>query len=168
MKNNKCYPFYLLIALFLINTCLISQDVPGVVSAEDKAMYEMKKKESKEVKKAILDYVNGLYNADSTMIERSVHPELRKRGYWYNKKESAYRDNLDMSFEQLRNLAARWNVDGTSANENSPKDIVIYDVLDRTASAKLTAEWGVDYFHLAKLDGKWMIMNVIWQSLPDK
>lgn len=31
-----------------------------------------------------------------------------------------------------------------------------------------TAAWGIDYFHLAKLDGKWMIMNVRWQSIPDQ
>jgi hypothetical protein len=28
------------------------------------------------------------------------------------------------------------------------------------------AEWGVDPFQLAKLDGSWTIMNVIWQTNP--
>ncbi|MGH9838243.1 MAG: nuclear transport factor 2 family protein [Blastocatellia bacterium] len=37
-----------------------------------------------------------------------------------------------------------------------------------SASAKLVAEWGMDYFHLAKYDGKWKIVNVMWQSLPPK
>jgi len=120
------------------------------------------------VKMAIADYVEGIYEVDSTRIERSVHPELRKRGYWYNAKEGAYMDNLDMSFEQLVNLAANWNADGKSADENSTKIIEIYDLNDRTASAKLTAEWGIDYFHLAKIDGKWMIMNVLWQSIKEE
>ena len=31
-----------------------------------------------------------------------------------------------------------------------------------TASAKLTADWGVDYFHLAKYEGKWKIVHVLW------
>ena len=122
--------------------------------------------EYSKVEAAILDYVEGLYLVDSTRIEKSVHPELRKRGYWYNKKEKEYRDNLDMTFEQLRSLSARWNKKGNRVNEKSPKLIEIYDINDRTASAKLTAEWGIDYFHLAKLDGKWMIMNVLWQSIP--
>ena len=43
---------------------------------------------------------------------------------------------------------------------------MVFDVLDKTASAKLTAEWGVDYFHLAKVGGKWQIMYVLWQSPP--
>ena len=35
-----------------------------------------------------------------------------------------------------------------------------------TAVARLDAEWGVDYFQLAKIDGRWMIVNVIWQTYP--
>ncbi|MEO0340105.1 MAG: nuclear transport factor 2 family protein [Bacteroidota bacterium] len=119
------------------------------------------------VEAAILDYVEGIYEVDSTRIERSVHPELRKRGYWYNKNEEAYADNLDMSFDQLVHLAATWNRSGERANAESLKKIEIYDINDRTASAKLSAEWGIDYFHLAKLDGKWMIMNVLWQSIKE-
>ena len=46
--------------------------------------------------------------------------------------------------------------------------ITVYDVLDQTATAKLVAEWGIDYMHLAKFDGKWMIVNVLWQSPPKK
>lgn len=124
--------------------------------------------EYKGVHASLTDYVEGLYLVDSTRIEKSVHPELRKRGYWYNEEQKKYYDNLDMSFEQLRHLSATWNTHGESANENSPKEIIIYDLNDRTASAKLTAEWGIDYFHLAKLDGHWYIMNVLWQSIPEK
>ena len=46
------------------------------------------------------------------------------------------------------------------------KEIEIYDVNTKTASAKLTAEWGVDYFHLSKVNDQWKIVNVIWQSMP--
>ena len=101
------------------------------------------------VEAAILDYVEGIYEVDSTRIERSVHPELRKRGYWYSEKEKKYYDNLNMTYEQLVHLAATWNAKGDEADENSPKKIEIYDINDRTASAKLTAVWGIDYFHLA-------------------
>lgn len=122
----------------------------------------------KSVKAAIEDYVEGLYQVDSTRIERSVDSTLRKLGYWYNKKDSAYRDNLPMSYDQLVRLAARWNKDGKSVNENSPKKIDIYDINSKTASAKLTAEWGIDYFHLGKVNGEWKIFNIIWQSMPEE
>lgn len=121
----------------------------------------------KGVHAAIFDYVEGLYLADSTRIIRSVHPDLRKRGYWYNAEKAAYADNLDMTYQQLKDLAASWNQSGKRANDESPKIIEVFDINDRTASAKLTAEWGIDYFHLAKLEGKWYIMNVLWQSIKD-
>lgn len=136
-----------------------------VVFKADRFYNSTLEKEKAAVEAAVLDYVEALYNVEPERVEQSVHQELRKRGYYYNK--DAYHQ-ADMSFAQLKDLAARWNKDGKRANAQSPKEIVIFDVLDKTASAKLTAEWGVDYFHLVKLDGKWQIMNVLWQSPPPK
>jgi hypothetical protein len=48
----------------------------------------------------------------------------------------------------------------------TPREIAILDVLDKTAVAKLTAQWGVDHFQLAKIDGKWMIKHILWQAHP--
>ena len=115
-----------------------------------------------DVKSAILDYVEGIYEVEPSRIERSVHPELWKRGFYL--KEGKYH-LTPMTFEQLVKLAGGWNKDGR-AGSDAPKKIEIYEVLDQTASAKLTAHWGIDYFHLAKIEGRWMIMNVMWQSHP--
>ncbi len=117
---------------------------------------------------AVLDYVEGIYNVQPERIERSVHPELRKIGFWRPNANADWRQGaLPMNFEQLVTLAGRWNADGTTLQENAPKEIIIHEVLDRTASAKLTAQWGIDYFHLAKFDdGTWKIINVLWQSPP--
>jgi hypothetical protein len=30
------------------------------------------------------------------------------------------------------------------------------------ASLRTDAYWGVDYMHLAKIDGEWKIVNVLW------
>ena len=117
----------------------------------------------KGVEAAVLDYVEGIYNVEPARIERSVHRDLWKRGFY--RRDGEWR-LAPMNYEQLHRLSGRWNKDGKQANDKSPKEIVVFDVLDKTASAKLTAQWGVDYFHLAKVDGKWQIMNVIWQSPP--
>lgn len=123
--------------------------------------------EYKNVEQAIYNYVDALYNADSTLIVESVDPSLRKLGYWLNPESGKFVDNLPMSYNKLVSLAARWNADGNQTNEESPREIAIFDIQSKTASAKLTAEWGVDYFHLAKVDGEWKIYNVIWQSLEE-
>jgi len=119
------------------------------------------------VRQAVLDYVEGIYNVQPDRIERSVSPNLAKMGFYRPAAETTYRPGRSMAFQQLVEIAKNFNKDG-KLPKDAPKDIVIYDVLDQTASVKLTADWGTDYMHLAKIDGKWMIVNVLWQSHPPK
>ena len=154
---------YFLTLFFILSVFMIVSCEKKVNIKVDK---EVKSPDYLKVEAAIKDYVEGLYLVDSTRIDKSVDKKLRKIGYWYHPDKKMYVDNLEMTHTQLSNLAAKWNKSGKSANENSPKEIVIYDVNTKTASAKLTAEWGIDLFHLAKVDDQWKIINVIWQSQP--
>lgn len=119
------------------------------------------------VRQAVLDYVEGVYNVDPARIERSVHPRLAKLGFYRGPDDASYRAPGVMTFERLKEVAATFNQDSHVA-KNAPKEITVFEVLDQTATAKLVAVWGIDYFHLAKFDGKWMIVNVLWQSPPKK
>jgi hypothetical protein len=118
------------------------------------------------VEQAALDYVEGLYNADPARIERSVHPQLTKRGFWRNNATLPWGPQETMTYEQLVTLAKTWNAD--KKRDTSIKKIDVFDVLDQTATAKTTAMWGVDYLHLAKYDGRWKIINIVWQAHPAK
>ena len=120
------------------------------------------------VESAIEDYINGLYNVDATRIENGVDTTLRKIGYWYDEEEQQYRDNIEMSYQQLHDLSKKWNSKGNRASADSPKKITIYEINDKTAIGKIEAVWGFDYFQLAKVDNKWKILNIIWQSYPPK
>lgn len=122
--------------------------------------------EEQVVREAVLDYVEGVYEVAPERIERSVHPELRKLGFWKRDSETPYR-MAPMTYEQLVNLAGSYNKDGR-VPKDAIKEIVILDLLDQTASVKLTAHWGIDYMHLAKYDGQWKIINILWQSHPLK
>ncbi len=114
------------------------------------------------VRQAVLDYVEGTYRVDASLAKRSVHPELAKLGFF----EEAGAYNLcRMTYAEELETAATFNKDGT-IGPDAPKVITVFEVLDQTASAKLEAWWGVDYLHLAKFDGKWMIVNVLWQTPP--
>jgi hypothetical protein len=44
--------------------------------------------------------------------------------------------------------------------------VKVFDVADQTASAKVTAMWGIDYLQLAKYEGRWKIINILWQAHP--
>ena len=118
------------------------------------------------VKAAVLDYVEGIYEVSPERIARSVDVTLRKYGYWRPEDSNEYRQGGEMNYKQLYNLAAGWNKEGRVDPATGKKEVKVLDLLDKTASAKLVAYWGIDYFHLAKEDGKWKIINVLWQSHP--
>lgn len=120
--------------------------------------------EREAVRQAVLDYVEGVYQVEPERIERSVHPELTKHGFYRQQGKDGYTPGR-MSYTQLVELSKTWNKAG-KLPKTAPKEVVIYDVQDQTATAKLTAQWGTDYFHLAKYDGRWKIINVLWQSPP--
>lgn len=121
--------------------------------------------EDKEgVRQAALDYIESIYEVNPAKVERSVHPDLTKRGFFLKQGETAYAP-LTMTFAQLVELAKSYNKNGR-VPKDAPKEVVIFEVSDQTASAKVTASWGIDYLHLAKYDGKWKIINVLWQSPP--
>jgi len=123
--------------------------------------------EKEAVRAAAMDYLDALYQAKPELIARSVHPDLSKRGY-YRKQGATEFTNSPMSYQQLFDLAGTWNKDGKRAIDKAPKEVVVFEVLNQTASAKVTALWGIDYMHLAKYDGKWKIVNILWQEPPAK
>jgi len=114
------------------------------------------------VRQAALDYVLALYEADASRVARSVDRELTKFGYYHN--GEAYR-GVGMTYAELHDLAKTYN-DGNSRfdPDTTAHEVVVFEVMEKTASARITAHWGVDYMHLAKVDGQWRIRNILWQS----
>jgi len=117
------------------------------------------------VRQAALDYVEGVYNVEPARIERSVHPTLVKRGFYKDTAAGPYLES-PMTYEQLVRLAANWNKE--KKRDISIKEVAVLDVLDQTAVAKVTAAWGIDYMQLAKFEGRWKIVQILWQSHPPK
>lgn len=123
-------------------------------------------REHAAIEAAVHDYVDALYRVDPSRVERSVHPELAKRGFG-RRGDSGYRE-LKMTYPELHALAGSWNREGRVDPARAVREVTVLDALDQTASAKLVADWGVDYLHLAKYDGRWRIVNVLWQSPPPR
>jgi hypothetical protein len=140
---------------FFIAACIFS--FAAIAAAQNDA-------ERAAVKQAAMNYIESVYNVDPSLVERGVHPDLVKRGFFIKRGETTYSPHT-MTFAQLTELAKTYNAKGTIPKD-APKEVVVFDVADQTASAKVTAIWGIDYLHLAKYDGKWKIINILWQSPP--
>lgn len=114
------------------------------------------------VEKAILNYVEAFYEADTSKAYESIVRDIAKRGFFV--RDGKIMD-AKMSFEQLIRLSQRWK-NSQKITAESPKKITVFEILDKTASAKVEAQWGIDFFHLAKMEGQWMIIQVLWQDYP--
>lgn len=107
----------------------------------------------------VFDYINGWYNGDAARMENALHPELAKRIIH----EVNGRDELEhmgaMRMVQLARSGAGTDV----APADRVKEVVILDVSGDLASVKAIMHGWIDYIHLARTDGRWVIVNVLWQ-----
>ena len=120
--------------------------------------------DSTAIRAAALDYIEGWYTGDAERMERALHPELAKR---------VVRANPSTGQSRLDQMSALTLVQGTRAGggkstpeESRQKDVTILDVYQNAASAKIVAAKWVDYLHLARFNGRWVIVNVLWELKP--
>jgi putative lumazine-binding protein len=117
------------------------------------------------VRRAALDYLEGFYEGDSAKLVRSVRPDARKIGYFTNRGAPTY-ESEEMSYTAMIDYANRFRKNGRTTPSSAPREVIVGEVNDQTATAKVVAWWGIDYLQLARYNGKWMIVNVMWQSPP--
>jgi putative lumazine-binding protein len=117
------------------------------------------------VRRAALDYLEGFYEGDSAKIVRSVRPDVRKVGYYTEQGSPKYLGE-EMPFAEMITYTNNFRKRGRTTPATAPREVIVGEVNDQTATAKVVAWWGIDYLQLAKYDGKWMIVNVMWQSPP--
>ncbi len=116
------------------------------------------------VRRAALDYLEGFYEGSDEKLQRSIHPEVDKFGFFRGAPDQPYR-RVPMSYEQMFEFAASVRAGRNLPPEGAPKEVIPLDVQDQTAVVKVIAWWGQDYLQMAKYDGRWMIVHVLWQSM---
>jgi len=92
---------------------------------------------------------------------RALHPNLAKR--IVSKTPKTRKDRLaEMIAKGLVRYTQRGG--GTKTpRKRQQKDVTIFDIYNDEASAKLTFLKWVGFLHLARFNGRWVIVNVLWQ-----
>lgn len=120
------------------------------------------KEDSLAIEQVALDYIESQHNVNPDQFVRSAHPRMVKRTFWTNKKTG--KEYLRETFtDAMVLLAETYNTEGDRFPEKPKKKITILDIYDKTASVKLEADEWIDYMHIVKLNGKWQLVNVLWQ-----
>jgi hypothetical protein len=127
------------------------------VEAQNKPDIE---KEKAAIKQAALDYAEGYYEGSADRMERAVHPLLFKRGIVKSNEQGdpfLVFMNSEMLIEAAR--SGRGKVDPDKRNIS----VTVLDLNENTASAKVFTVQFNDFLHLAKVNGQWKIVNVLWR-----
>jgi hypothetical protein len=120
--------------------------------------------DSAGIRAAALDYIEGWYAGDGARMERAVHPDLAKR--IIQRDPNSQRVRLDhQSAMTLVNNTKNGGGTRTPAAQQQ-KDVTILDVYQNVAVAKIVANSWIDYLQLAKWNGRWVIINVLWELKP--
>ncbi len=83
------------------------------------------------VRRAVLDYVEGFYEGDSTKLVRSVRPEVYKYGFWLPRDSARYVTET-MPWAEFLSYARGVKARNRPAPPTAPKDVVIFDVQNVT------------------------------------
>jgi putative lumazine-binding protein len=117
------------------------------------------------IKQTALDYIEGWYEGNPERMERAVHPELAKRIVRTNAQGMS---RLDQMSAMTLVMGTRRGGGKDTPVEKQQKDVTILDVFENAASVKVVASEWVDYLHMAKFGGRWVIVNVLWELKPQK
>lgn len=116
-------------------------------------------KEKMAIRAAAMDYMDGAHDGDAARIERSVHKELTK----VSLQKLPNSDNTFIrkaGFSRLKELVRADVVPLPKEKRNIR--VEVFSVKKGLACAKAVSAQFYDYLQLAKIDGKWKLINVLF------
>jgi len=146
-------PIFILIAMLTVCSWKVEAQTTNVSAADQAA-----------IKQTALDYIEGWYEGNAERMERALHPELAKRIVRTNPQGQSRLDS--MSAMTLVQGVKRGGGKNTP-KEKQQKDVTILDVYENAACVKIVASDWIDYLHVAKYNGRWVIVNVLWELKPE-
>ena len=115
------------------------------------------------IKRTALNYAEGWYEGNADKMESALHPHLAKRIVRTNDKGQSGLGQMS-ALELFQGVKHGGGKD--TPKEKQQKDVTILDVFGNTSSVKVVASDWVDYLHIAKFNGRWVIVNVLWEMKP--
>lgn len=117
------------------------------------------------IKRTALNYAEGWYEGNADKMESALHPHLAKRIVRTNDKGQSNLGQMT-AMELVQGTRSGFGKQTPAAEQQ--KDVTILDVIGGAAIVKLEMRDWVDYMHVGKSNGKWVIINVLWEMKPKK
>ena len=116
--------------------------------------------DSIQIKQAALDYIEGWYYRDASRVDKAVHFEFVKRSIFSGDSIDFLRtiNKSQMDYITLYHPDRDYQLD---------TEVFILDAMSTVASVKLIFNECIEYLHVAKLDGRWLIVNNLFTVNPE-
>lgn len=110
------------------------------------------------VEQTLRDFMEGIYTSDVARVEKVLHPEYRRASAFIiptTGKTFIQKDAASTIIEAVRSKVGavpkdKWNL-----------QVNILDIMDGLAFAELTLPNASNYVQLAKIEGQWVIINIL-------
>jgi hypothetical protein len=141
----------------LLPTILMAAAAAGTATAQTSAAPAT---DEEGVTRAAMNYMDGALQADADRVARGVHEELNKvviRTSRETGRQSLSYNTHTTLVEIVRGLSERM-----AEVEDKSVDVTIFDIGNDMAAARAVGQLWYDFLQLAKIDGEWRIVNVLW------
>lgn len=144
---------------------VVMHSILGAANAQEGEKSDVQDQDLKAITQTALDYIDGWYTGDATRMERAVHPELAKRIVRVD--AATGQGRLDHMGAMTLVQRTRSGIGTKTPVERRQEDVVILDRFENAAVVRVTAADWIDYLQVAKLNGEWKIVNVLWEMKPE-
>ncbi len=115
--------------------------------------FSMSSEDEASIRQAALDYVEGWYAADADRMERALHADFVKRIIQQDRVVTARAaDMVDYTRQG----------GGTNYKGEQKNIVTILDVYNDIATVRAESAEYIDYLHIGKVKGKWVLINALW------
>jgi len=117
------------------------------------AQFNASEEDLEAIQQTALDYVEGWCEGNAERMERSLHPNLVKRTIRVNRVDT-------LSAEEMVSYTRQGA--GKAFTGQKKNTVTILDVYNDIATVKVESAEYIDYLHIGKVNGRWVIINVLW------
>jgi hypothetical protein len=156
--SNTCSQLTLSIRTATAMTKLCLGLAAALLLAPGGSLHAQTPADSAAIRAAALDYIEGWYQGNADRMTRALHPDLAKRIVGSTPAGTSRLGHMTAA-DLIRMTGAQPPGDGR-------KGVRILDIFGSTASVRVDADGWIDYMHLARWNGDWKIINVLWELRP--
>jgi hypothetical protein len=143
---------------------MICQSTLQVATAERKDMEPMDVTDNAAIYQTVTDYYEGWYTPNTKQMAECLHKDLAKRAI---KLDEVGQEYLLLLTKQIMVGATERGGGSNAPTQKKNWSISILDRYEEIATVKVTSVEFIEYIHLARQNGQWQIVNVLYTDCRD-